>query len=475
MASVVANSLAMLAARLSVPFFSFGINVAVARVLGEHVLGSYVELVAISLIAQAVAGGGFPSLVAREVAADPSRADEIAREGHRTGLMTGLIATGLFVLYARWMLPIEVRPAALVLGLSILPSSWISVQEGWLVGRELHPRIATISLIEGAVKVLAALLVFALDGGLAGLCAGIAIGRLAAFVVGLRVLSRGGARHTWRSPERPLAPFCRELAPFAAMYALGILYFRQDVLVIGALRTERETGFYAVASVFYAMALLVPGSIMSALYPRLALAYSVSRERWRDATSRAMRLIVAGSLPLALGLIAVAEPLVRMIYGERYVDAAPTLRLLAALLPLHGANAAIGQAMQAAHLQTVLLGMTVLAVVSNLLANLWFVGHVGIEGAAIALGVSSALSLIVQLLIHHRRIEPLRLAPRHLLIVVLVAAPIILAVASDATHRFAVAIGGVAAVALLARPVGLLTANDLRLTSVEPRPARSDA
>ncbi len=467
MASIVTNSLAMLAARLSVPLFSFGINVAVARVLGEHVLGAWVELVAMVLIAQSIAGGGFPSLVARDVAAHPGDADEVAREGHRTGFATGLLATVLFLLYARLALPPDVRPAAFVLAISILPSSWISVQEGWLIGRELHPRIATISLVEGVAKVLAAIAVFALGGGLFGLCAGLTLARIAAFVAGRFVLSRAGARHTWRTPDRPLGPFLRALAPFGAMYALGIVYFRQDVLVIGALRTERETGFYAVASVFYAMALLVPSSLMSALYPRLALAFSVSTERWKEASSRAMRLLTVSSMPLALGLIAVADPLVRIVYGERFAEATPTLRLLAALLPLHAANAAIGQALQAAHLQNVLLSMTVLAVVSNLLANLWFVADRGIEGAAIALGISSALSLVVQSAIHQRRIAPLGLGLRHLPALLLVVAPIGIVLACDASWRPSVAAAGLALVGLLARPTGLLAAGDLWLASRE--------
>ena len=216
------------------------------------------------------------------------------------------------------------------------------------------------------------------------------------------------------------------------------------------------------------MALPVPGSMMSALYPRPHW-----RSRFRDSAGETRRPGDAsrhcGKYSARTGLIVSAEPLVRVIYGERYVDAVPTLRLLAALLPLHGANAALGQAMQAAHLQNALLGMTVLAVVSNLLANLCFVGRWGIEGAAIALGLSSALSLVVQAVIHHRRIEPLRLEPRHLLMIALVVAPIVATLSSDSAHRMLVALGGVLAVALFARPVGLLAANDLRLTVVEAR------
>lgn len=462
MASVVTNSLAMLAARLSVPAFSFAINVGIARLLGEHVLGAYVELVALALIAQALAGGGFSPLVARDVAASPLRGDEVLRECHRIGLATGLAATGLFWLYARLVMPAEMQTAALWLALSILPSAWISVQEGWLVARELHPRIATISFVEAAVKVAAAAAVLALDGGLAGLCAGITAGRLVAFAMGLRVLASSGARGSWSAPEHALGPMLRALAPFAGMYAIGIVYFRQDVLVVGALRTERETGFYGVASAFCAIALLVPSSVMSALYPRLAAAFAGSLERWRVATARATRILIAGSVPLALGLIAVAEPVIRTIYGVRYVEAAPTLRLLAALLPLHGANAALGQAMQAAHLQSVLFGMTVFAVVTNLIANLVLVGRFGIDGAAWSLAISSGLSLLVQLWILHRRIAPLRPRPVHALALALVVAPVAASVVCEGWHRFAVAIGGTLLLGLLARPVGLLAADDLK-------------
>jgi len=451
----------MLAARLAVPAFSFGINVAVARLLGEEVRGQYVELVALLLVAQALAGGGMVSLVTRDVAAHLDLRHEILREGNRIGLGSGLLATALFLLYTELLLPPAAHLPAWFLAASIVPSAWISVQEGWLMALHLHPRITAVALVEGIVKVTTAALVFWLGGGLAGLCAGLAAGRGVALAVGQVYVHRAGAEGPYRRATRPLAPFARALVPFAAIFTLGILYFRQDVLVVGALRSERETGFYGVAVAFYAMALLVPSSVMAAVYPRLAAAFALSRERFLEASGYTTRLLTTASVPLALGLIAVAHPLVAIVYGERYLEAVPTLCLLAALLPLHGINTALGQGMQAAHLQRPLLGMTALAVASNLLCNLAFVSWLGIEGAPAALAVSSTLSLGVMAWIHHRRLAPVRIGPRHALAVVLVALPIAAALWATPLQRVPIAAGGMALLVALAGPAGLVGPRDL--------------
>ena len=461
MASLVTNSLAMMAARLAVPAFSFGINVAVARLLGEDVLGQYVELVAMLLVAQALAGGGLTALVTRDVAAQPERKDEILRESNRVALGTGLLSCALFLLYTELLLPASSHAASAWLALSVVPSAWIAVQEGWLMALHLHPRITWVSGVEGLVKVAAALAVFAFGGGLVGLCAGLSLARIVALVLGQVYLRRAGAVAPYRRPTGPLAPFARALLPFAAIFTLGSLYFRQDVLVVGALRSERETGFYGVASAFYAIALLVPSSVMAAVYPRLSAAYAVSKQTFVETCDYTTRLLTTASVPLALGLIAVAQPIVHGIYGERYLEAVPTLCLLAALLPLHGINTAIGQGMQAAHLQGQLLAMTCLAVVVNLGANLFLVERFGIVGAPGALLLSSGISLFVMAGIYHRHVAPVRPSPRHLLALFVVTAPIAATLWAPPWYRIPVALAGTLFVALLARPAGLLGPREL--------------
>lgn len=461
MPSLVANSLAMLAARLAVPFFSFGINVGVARLLGSHVLGQYVELVALLLVAQALAGGGLGMLVTRDVAAHPEARAELVRRANRVGLASGVLATLLFVAYAKLVLPAELWSSALLLGASILPSAWISAQEGLFMGVHQHPRITLVAFVEGVVKLAAAGVVLAVGGGLEGLCAGLTLARLVALGLGQILAARAGAERAFGRPAGGVAEFARALVPFAAIFTLGILYFRQDVLVVGALRSEAETGLYGVATTLYALTLLAPNSVMAAVFPRLSAAFGSARGDYHEATILTSKLLTVEGVVVAVVLIAAGPFLVRALYGPPFLAAVPTLSLLAAVLPIHGVNAALGQAMQAAHLQNETLALTAGAVVVNLALCLALVPAMGILGAATALLTTSALSAIVLGWIYHRRIAPFPLGVRGALVPLAAAAPVLVVLAAPEPFRPAAAAAGLALLAAGARVSGLLGSADL--------------
>jgi len=459
--SLVTNSLAMLAARLAAPFFSFGINIGVARLLGSQVLGQYVGVVALLLVAQALAGGGLSLLVTRDIAAHPEQRAELLRRANRAGLASGSLATLLFLLYARFVFAADLWQPALLLAVSILPSAWVSAQEGLFMGMHQHARIAWVALVEGSVKLAAAAGVFAFGGGLAGLCAGLTLARLVALALGQRFAVRAGAERGFARPAGGALEFTRALLPFAGIWTLSMLYFRQDVLVVSALRSASETGLYGVATTLYALALMAPNSLMAAIYPRLSAAFGTARDAYHEATILSAKLLMLQGVVMALVLIASGPWIVRLLYGTSFLAAVPALCLLAAILPLHGVNSALGQAMQAAHLQKEMLGFTLGASVVNLTLNLVLVPAFGILGAAWALLTTSGLAALALGWIYHRRITPFALGARSLLALFSVAAPVAIVLASPERLRLPAAALGLVVLAAGARGSGLIGVADL--------------
>lgn len=466
MASVLANSVAMLAARLLVPLFSFAINLGIARVLGAHELGQYVQLIAILLVVQALAGGGLTQLLTRNAAARPDEAESLARRANAVGTGVALVATAALLAYQALVLGPELRTAAWMLALSVVPSAWIAVQEGLFMATHRHYWIAVIALAEGAVKLAVAGGVLFTGGGIVGLCAGLTFARLVALALGAALVGRLGMRGLHRLPGGGARAFALELLPFAAIFTFGMLYFRQDVLVVGALRSETETGLYGVAATLYAISLLGPTSVMAALFPRLAAAYASAPSAYREATVLSMKLLSVGGVLATLVLLLVAAPLVRLLYGAEFEGAVPVLRLLFGILPLHGVNAVIGQALQAAHFQRQILAMTAAAVAVNLAALLVLVPRIGIEGGAWALLLTSAASFVWMAWIYHRNVSPIAPSLRQCLAPVVLAGPIVLVLVSPERMRLVAVAGGVVLLAAGALLSGLIERGDLpRLAS----------
>jgi O-antigen/teichoic acid export membrane protein len=385
----------------------------------------------------------------------------LLRRANRAGFASGSLATLLFLLYARFVFAADLWEPALLLAAAILPSAWVSAQDGLFMGVQLHTRIAWVALVEGSVKLAAAASVFAFGGGLAELCAGLTLARLVALVLGQRFAVRAGAERSFGRPVGGALEFTRALLPFAGIWTLSMLYFRQDVLVVSALRSESETGLYGVATTLYALALMAPNSMMAAIYPRLSAAFGTARDAYHEATILSAKLLLVQGVVMALVLIVIGPWIVRLLYGASFLEAVPVLGLLAAILPLHGVNSALGQAMQAAHLQTEMLGFTLGACVVNLALNLALVPTLGILGAAWALLTTSGLAALVLGWIYHRRITPFPLDARSLLVLFTVAAPVVLVLASPERLRLPAAALGLVVLAAGTRGTGLIGVADL--------------
>ncbi len=102
-----------------------------------------------------------------------------------------------------------------------------------------------------------------------------------------------------------------------------------DNLLIGRMLGETSLGLYSRA---YTLMLLpiaqVTGGLSSSMMPMLSRV-SHDRPRSKNLFLRALGIIAMVGFPMMLGLASVASPFVRALYGPKWVDLIPLLRLLA--------------------------------------------------------------------------------------------------------------------------------------------------
>ncbi|MBK8597503.1 MAG: polysaccharide biosynthesis C-terminal domain-containing protein [Holophagales bacterium] len=323
---------------------------------------------------------------------------------------------------------------------------------GLLHGDRTHHRITIVSLAENALKLALAFAAYLLGAGILGLCVGIAAARLLALGAGFVLMRRAGAPGTGRPTLAGALGFGRTVAPFAVLFALSMLYFRVDVLLVQALRGEGDTGRYGAALTLYSVVLLLPESAMAAVYPRLASSFRASLEGYAEATLLSLRVLVVGIVPLSLFLICFADRILGLAYGERFLASATTLRLLAVSLPLHAVNGVLGQALQAARLQSAMLRIIVFGLATHVVANVVLLPRLGIEGAAVALFLSSSVVALGAARCFHRNVAPLSLGVRFFLSVATIGGPLALALLVPPAWRLAAF-----AVSLCALSVGALS------------------
>jgi O-antigen/teichoic acid export membrane protein len=112
---------------------------------------------------------------------------------------------------------------------------------------------------------------------------------------------------------------------------------------------------------------------------------------------RGVKLGVALTLPLAAGAVVLAGPLVRTLYGSDYEEAANALRLLAPAIALYPVCYVTGSLLVSQHRQKAMLIVYGLVAVENVLANLFLIPWLSLEGAALATSSSQVLVTVALL------------------------------------------------------------------------------
>ncbi len=165
--------------------------------------------------------------------------------------------------------------------------------------------------------------------------------------------------------------------PFLVWVIFGEIYVRIGVMMLSIMSGDAVVGWYGAATRLYGTLLFIPNILMTAIFPAM-MRLGASGEGERDeaafgrASARLMNLLLFAAVPISAGTIAVAEPLVRRLYGAGpFMQAAPVLGVLGASILLVSIDVVLGTALIARGRERAWAGMAVAAAVFNPLVNLW--------------------------------------------------------------------------------------------------------
>jgi O-antigen/teichoic acid export membrane protein len=171
------------------------------------------------------------------------------------------------------------------------------------------------------------------------------------------------------------------------------LVLKVDLLMVAHFLGEKQTGWYSVAVAMADWIYVLPSVIGTILFPKLASLPSLS-EKWQHTKSTAysVGLVMGAVVGIA---IAVADPAVRMLFGDEFHPAVlPFIYLMPGVLFLSVGSVyaafvgAIGQPLAFP------LGTALIATI-NVILNIMFLEHFGILFAAISSSLSYVLFFLL--------------------------------------------------------------------------------
>ena len=181
--------------------------------------------------------------------------------------------------------------------------------------------------------------------------------------------------------------------PFLVWVVFGEIYIRIDVLMLSLMTSDAVVGWYGAATRLYGTLLFIPNILTMSVFPAMMrMGSSVADEAaFNRASERLMNLLLFAAIPISAGAIAVAGPLVRLLYGPgSFENAGPNLQILGVSILLVCIDVLLGTALIARGKEKAWACMAVAAAFFNPLVNLWAIpltariwgnGGIGAAGA----------------------------------------------------------------------------------------------
>jgi len=376
------NLVRLAAAKFTRLAAGLGVNVMLMRALGVEGFGVYGYVMTLVGLASFGAGLGMDRLIVRDLSREPdSRGPMVA---------TGLTATvGLAVVTALgiigWATLIDGRPhvvhtatlaaiATGVLALARVPEA------AFHADRTMGP--ATKGQMAGRI----ALVVTTAIGLWAGLgLYAVFVGQLVDSLVVASII--GGAYVRWQG-RRGLATslskvraLVRRSLPFGLQLLFGSIYLSVDVLLIEMICGDTEVGVYRGAVMLISLFPVIAVTLTTGYFPRMARKLGDPKGAGEE-LSFIVRVLLAISVPAAVGGMLTAEALMVFLGGSEFAVSAAPFIVMAPLLPLRFVNNALATTLSTLDRQRDRTRGVFLAAILNLGLNLAVIPHYGAVGAA---------------------------------------------------------------------------------------------
>lgn len=388
------------ALKISATGLSFVVSVLLARFLGAEGYGIYAYALAWANLLGVLATLGLDRLLTREVAAYQTRSE--------WGLMRGLLqrANQAVLLVSLGLALGAAVVAALVFEGLMLSTFWLALVLLPLVAltnlrqaamRGLH-RVVLGQLPEFLVRPLLLILLvvgayLALEGKFT-----------ASWAMGMHVVAAGAAflmgaimliKYLPQTIKMASTTYQTRWWAQSALYllaisAMSVINDRTPTLMLGAMKGTEAVGVYAVAYRGASLVSFVLFAINAILAPTIASLYaSQEMQRLQRIITKSARLILALSLPIALGLLVFGDWLL-LLFGPEFVQGRVALSIMSLGYLVNAAMGSVGFLLtMTGHERDVAIGIGLSAVMSVAL-NALLIPQWSTEGAALATALCMA-------------------------------------------------------------------------------------
>ena len=412
--TVAKNSLVPMALNLSNKLIDFAFAMLYVRLLGPEGTGKYYFVVALYGIFEIVSRYGLGTLLMRDVAADKNQSSRYLTNvlALRTGLWLIAMPVLALVTYFYWIAD-EFLPsmrsigrdeiqAITLLAAAMLFANWSDALSNLFNAFEKMEYPAGLTSAIAVIKVALGALVLLLGWGFVGLAGVALIINIAQLIWLYGLVRRTLFQPEWQWDFALQKEMMRTSGPLMINHLLATVFWRIDVWILRPLVGSASIGLYSVGLKYLDGLNIIPSIFTMAIFPLMSRYAKASEgaENLLRSYKLSLHLLIMVSLPIAMMVTFIAEPLAWLVGGAQFINQPETvnlfgreftylggsdraLQLIIWSIPIGFVNSVTQYVLIAVNQQRYLTKAFIIGVVFNTVGNLLVIPSFGYMGAAV--------------------------------------------------------------------------------------------
>ena len=397
---ILANTAYRLLADVGSKLASIAFYVVMARELGAKSFGVFTFGLAFVILTTTLGNFGQDSVLTREVARDRTLLDRYFFNTLALKTVISAVSLALALLIAEIVgVSSETRTVLLLLGPAVVLEILMKTCFAAFQAYERLEFIPIALVTQRTVTAIAGIAALLAGAGVVAVSAIYLAGAALGFALSLRLLLRRVVRPAFRIETGRWWPLMRAAAAIGTASVFAVVLFRADMTMLAAFKPAAVVGHYGAAYRLLEATLFVSWSVGSAVYPVFSRLSPTSEPAVGFVFERSLKLVVALTLPLAAGALVLADPVVRLVYGNEYATAANALRLLAPTIALYPVAYVAASLLVSQHRQRAMMIVYGLVALENILANFVLIPWLSLNGAALGTSLSQLLVTVALIVV----------------------------------------------------------------------------
>jgi O-antigen/teichoic acid export membrane protein len=166
-----------------------------------------------------------------------------------------------------------------------------------------------------------------------------------------------------------------------------MIYNSIGIVILSKMQAAEVVGWFSAGERLLRFTGILPTILSIALFPALSREVSQSKDRFTELFTKGFKYSSFLAIPMIAGITILAPTIVRILFGEDYMNSIGVLQILAWVAGLIFFNIFLAALFKAANYQKMFVKIQVIAVVFNLILNfvlIHFYAHIGAAFAMLA-------------------------------------------------------------------------------------------